>query len=94
MGFWRSTVLALTAFLYAAMLLAVFVPVYAIFLLWLRSDVYRPGKRRSGPQRAPARSCGLATWGTATYASANSPSRSLPIRVRGQLTRFAPTNVR
>jgi hypothetical protein len=42
MGFWRSTVLALTAFLYAAMLLAVFVPVYAIFLLWLRSDVYRP----------------------------------------------------
>jgi hypothetical protein len=24
------------------MLLAVFVPVFAIFLLWLRSDVYRP----------------------------------------------------
>jgi hypothetical protein len=42
MGFWRSVVIALTAFLYAAMLLAVFVPVYAIFLLWLRSDVYRP----------------------------------------------------
>jgi hypothetical protein len=42
MGFWQATVLAVTTFLYAAMLLAVFVPVYAIFLLWLRSDVYRP----------------------------------------------------
>jgi hypothetical protein len=42
LGFWRSAMVAVTAFLYAAMLLAVFVPVYAIFLLWLRSDVYRP----------------------------------------------------
>ena len=41
-GFWRTFMLALAAFFYAAMLLAVFVPVYAIFLLWLRSDVYRP----------------------------------------------------
>jgi hypothetical protein len=42
MTFWQAIILAVTAFLYAAMLLAVFVPVYAIFLLWLRSDVYRP----------------------------------------------------
>lgn len=41
-GFWQTMMLALAAFFYAAMLLAVFVPVYAIFLLWLRSDVYRP----------------------------------------------------
>jgi hypothetical protein len=42
MGFWPTMIIALTTFLYAAMLLAVFVPVYAIFLLWLRSDIYRP----------------------------------------------------
>jgi hypothetical protein len=42
MGLWARAVVAVSTFLYAAMLLAVFVPVYAIFLLWLRSDVYRP----------------------------------------------------
>jgi hypothetical protein len=42
MGFWQRLWVAAAAFLYAAMLLAVIVPVYAIFLLWLRSDVYRP----------------------------------------------------
>jgi hypothetical protein len=42
MGFWQTMITAVAAFLYAAMLLAVFVPVFAIFLLWLRSDVYRP----------------------------------------------------
>lgn len=42
LGFWRRIWVAAAAFLYAAMLLAVIVPVFAIFLLWLRSDVYRP----------------------------------------------------